>query len=283
MEAIAWQEHGTGPTFGHMDSHDEPLIRDQQDQTVILRLNRPDRLNAVNLPMYAALESELRGLIADREVRALMITGSGRAFCVGADLKAHGEGGEGELSLDERKGYVDAGQRVHRLLQTIPKPVVAAVNGHAIGAGLELALSCDFIIVAEDAKLRLPEIGLGTFVGGGATYTLAQRVGYTKAKELIMLGLMFYGKEAEAMGLANAALPADAVLEAASELAAELSRKAPISMAFAKRLLDRARDVDSETALRLEARALLQCMETRDWREGIDAFNEKRDPNFIGE
>lgn len=263
-----------------MHSHDEPLIREQQDQTVILRLNRPDRLNAVNLPMYAALESELRGLIADREVRALMITGSGRAFCVGADLKAHGEG---EPSLDERKGYVDAGQRVHRLLQTIPKPVVAAVNGHAIGAGLELALSCDFIIVAEDAKLRLPEIGLGTFVGGGATYTLAQRVGYTKAKELIMLGLMFYGKEAEAMGLANAALPADAVLEAASELTAELARKAPISMAFAKRLLDRARDVDSETALRLEARALLQCMETRDWREGIDAFNEKRDPNFIGE
>ena len=280
MEAIAWQEHGTGPTFGHMQIHDEPLIREQQDQTVILRLNRPDRLNAVNLPMYAALESELRGLIADREVRALMITGSGRAFCVGADLKAHGEG---ESSLDERKGYVDAGQRVHRLLQTIPKPVVAAVNGHAIGAGLELALSCDFIIVAEDAKLRLPEIGLGTFVGGGATYTLAQRVGYTKAKELIMLGLMFYGKEAEAMGLANAALPADAVLEAASELAAELCRKAPISMAFAKRLLDRARDIDSETALRLEARALLQCMETRDWREGIDAFNEKRDPNFIGE
>ena len=280
MEAIAWQEHGTGPTFGHMQIHDEPLIREQQDQTVILRLNRPDRLNAVNLPMYAALESELRGLIADREVRALMITGSGRAFCVGADLKAHGEG---EPSLDERKGYVDAGQRVHRLLQTIPKPVVAAVNGHAIGAGLELALSCDFIIVAEDAKLRLPEIGLGTFVGGGATYKLAQRVGYTKAKELIMLGLMFYGKEAEAMGLANAALPADAVLEAASELTAELSRKAPISMAFAKRLLDRARDVDSETALRLEARALLQCMETRDWREGIDAFNEKRDPNFIGE
>ena len=187
------------------------------------------------------------------------------------------------MSLDERKAYVDAGQRVHRLLQTIPKPVVAAVNGHAIGAGLELALSCDFIIVAEDAKLRLPEIGLGTFVGGGTTYTLAQRVGYTKAKELIMLGLMFYGKEAEAIGLANAALPADAVLGAASELAAELSRKAPISMAFAKRLLDRARDVDSETALRLEARALLQCMETRDWREGIDAFNEKRDPNFIGE
>ena len=280
MEAIAWQGHGTGPTFGQMHRHDEPLIREQQDQTVILRLNRPDRLNAVNLPMYAALESELRGLIADREVRALMITGSGRAFCVGADLKAHGEG---EPSLDERKGYVDAGQRVHRLLQTIPKPVVAAVNGHAIGAGLELALSCDFIIVAEDAKLRLPEIGLGTFVGGGATYKLAQRVGYTKAKELIMLGLMFYGKEAEAMGLANAALPADAVLEAASELTAELSRKAPISMAFAKRLLDRARDVDSETALRLEARALLQCMETRDWREGIDAFNEKRDPNFIGE
>lgn len=263
-----------------MEGGESPVLREQRDAVVTLSLNRPDRLNAVSLAMYRALEAELHGLVDDKSVRAVIITGKGRGFCVGADLKAHGEG---PLTLDDRRTYVDTGQRVYRLIQTSPKPFIAAVNGHAIGAGLEMALSCDFIVVAEAAKLSLPEIGLGTFVGGGATYTLAQRVGHARAKELIMLGQMFSGEEAAAMGLANRAVPADEVLGAASELADELATKAPISIAFAKRLLDRARELDSETAMRMEARALLKCMDTRDWREGIEAFNEKRDPNFTGE
>ncbi len=264
----------------HMETSEPPLISERQGRVLILRLNRPARLNAVSLPLYKALESELRAHVDDRDVRCIIVTGTGRAFCVGADLKAHGEG---EATLEERRRYVETGQRVYRLIQTIPKPVIAAVNGHAIGAGLEMALACDFIIVAHDAKLRLPEIGLGTFVGGGATFTLAQRVGQAKAKELILLGEMFMGADAVAMGLANKAAPEEEVMRLALELGEELSRKAPISMAFAKRILDRVRDLDSETAMRLEARALLKCMDTRDWREGIEAFQEKREPRFIGE
>ncbi len=248
--------------------------------TARLRLNRPERLNAVNLALYLALEEALRGLAVDPSVRAIVLTGSGRAFCAGADLEAHGRG---ELAHEERRIYVEAGQRVQRLLQTLPKPVVAAVNGAAIGAGLEMALACDLVIVARDAKLRFPELSLGTFFGGGTTYMLVQRIGLTRAKELLMLGEFFSGEDAAGMGLANRAVPSDRVLETATALADELARKAPIPMGHAKRLLDQARHLDAESALGLEADALLDCMASRDWQEGIRAVKEKRAPRFIGE
>lgn len=163
----------------------EPVKLLVEAPLAIVQLHRPERMNAVSLPLYQALENVLRSIADDRSVRAAILTGTGRAFCVGADLEAHGSG---ELSAEQRQAYVAAAQRVNRRIQTLPKPIVAAVNGHAIGAGLELALSCDVIVVAADAKLRLPELSLGTFVGGGVMYTLAQRVGVAKAKELIMLG-----------------------------------------------------------------------------------------------
>lgn len=263
-----------------METDASPLLREGSGDVITLRLNRPDRLNAVNLPMYEALEAALQDVADERSVRVVVLTGSGRAFCVGADLKAHGEA---EPSAGERRTYVETGQRVYQLIQNLTKPVIAAVNGHAIGAGLELALSCDFIVVADEGKLRLPEIGLGTFVGGGTTYTLSQRVGLAKAKELILLGRAFSGADAVEMGLANLVVPPDRVVQEALRLAEDLSKKAPISMALAKRLLNRARDMDSETAMRLEAEALLECMDTRDWREGIEAFQEKREPRFTGE
>lgn len=248
--------------------------------TARLRLNRPERLNAVSLALYLALEEALAGLAQDPSIRSILLTGSGRAFCAGADLEAHGRGG---LTQAERRIYVEAGQRVQRLLQTLPKPIVAAVNGAAVGAGLEMALACDLVIVAREAKLRFPELSLGTFFGGGMTYMLVQRVGFTRAKELLMLGEFFSGEDAAAMGLANRAVPSDLVLETAATLADELASKAPIPMSYAKRLLDQVRNLDAESALALEADALLDCMASRDWQEGIHSFQERRPPRFIGE
>ncbi|MYE34192.1 MAG: enoyl-CoA hydratase/isomerase family protein [Gemmatimonadales bacterium] len=245
----------------------------------ILRLNRPHRLNAVSLPMYEALETELARIGADFETRVVIVTGTGRGFCSGADLKAHRDH---EASRAERHAYIETSQRVFRALQTLPQPVVAAVNGHAIGAGCELALSCDFVLVAEEAKLRMPEVALGTFIGGGTAYTLRRRVGHARAAELILLGRYFTPQEAGAWGLANEVLPAGEVLPAALELAGRLARNAPISMRLAKRLLDRAESVDAEEALRLEAEALFTCMASEDWREGLRAFAEKRDPVYRG-
>lgn len=257
-----------------------PVLARREGRTVVLTLNRPERLNAVSAPLYEALETELQSAEADRDVRCIVLTGAGRAFCVGADLKAHGDG---PPTGEERAHYVRTAQRVNHLIQSGSKPVVAAVNGHAIGGGLEIALSSDFMIVAEAAKLRFPEISLGTFIGGGTVYTLAERVGVLRARELIYLGEFFLGSDAAAMGIANRALPAEEVLPAALELAAELGKKAPISLAHAKRLIGPAGTMEREEALRREAEALVEIFGTRDWAEGVAAFHEKRDPEYTGE
>jgi enoyl-CoA hydratase len=245
----------------------------------ILTLNRPDRLNAVSQGLYDRLAAALATADADPDVRCIVLTGAGRAFCAGADLKAHAEGRPDE---EARARYTAVAQEVNRRIQTSGTPLVAAVNGHAIGGGLELALSADFMIVASDAKLRLPEIALGTFVGGGVTYTLAERVGVLKARELIYFGDFFSGADAAAMGLANRAVPAEEVLATALAWAERLSKLAPIPLAAAKRLMRTAGTLPRDEALERERRALEEIFGTEDWQEGIDAFHEAREPRYRG-
>lgn len=256
-----------------------PLIVERHDDILLLRLNRPDRLNAVSPAMYAALNETLAATAEDGSIRSVVVIGTGRAFCVGADLQAHGDE---PLDDEARRRYVLMAQEVNRRLQTLPQPVVAAVNGHAIGAGLELALSCDLIVVARRAKLRLPEAALGTFVGGGVTYTLTRRVGEARAREFLMLCPFLEGEEAYHWGLANRVEDPEAVEEVATDLARQLARKAPLSLRRLKEVLATTTD-DPDRALALEAGALLECMATADWAEGIAAFHEKREPRFTGE
>jgi enoyl-CoA hydratase len=268
------------PIPGPEGPSQDPVLVRREGALLFLTLNRPDRLNAVSRPMYEMLGEELRRAAEDRDVRCVVLTGSGRAFCVGADLKSHGDG---PPSGEDRKRYVRTAQRVNHLIQLGPKPVVAAVNGHAIGGGLEMALSSDFMVVADEAKLRFPEVSLGTFVGGGTVYTLAERVGTLKARELIYLGDFFLGREAAAMGIAYRAVPADKVMEEATALATRLAEAAPISMAYAKQLIGQAGTMSRKKALKLEARALEHIFGTRDWKEGVEAFHEKRPPRYTGE
>ncbi len=242
-------------------------------------LNRPDRMNAVSLQLYRSLDAELATLSENPEVRAVVLTGAGRVFCVGADLDAHAAG---PGSAEAKRTYVEAAQAAARRIQTLPLPVVAAANGHAIGAGLELLVACDLAVVATDAKLRFPEVGLGTFVGGAVTASLERAVGRARARELLLLCPMFTGAEALDMGLVNRAVPSDQVLPEAVSMAIELAGKAPLSLTLAKDLLCRTPRLDLESVLDLEAEALLRCMETSDWREGVEAFQEKRDPRFEG-
>jgi enoyl-CoA hydratase len=256
------------------------LITEHSGRVLILALNRPDRMNAVSLPLYRQLGEALRSAERDHNVRAIVLTGAGRAFCVGADLVAYGDA---EPSPAQKLEYVRAAQSAHRLMQRSTRPIVAAINGHAIGAGLELALSCDFVIVSDAAKLRFPEVTLGTFVGGGTTYSLPARVGMLRAKSLLMLAEFFSPQDAVSWGIANRAVPAEEVLPAALALARELATRAPRSLAHTKRLLDAASSLDARRALVLEARALLDCMSTNDWKEGINAFHDKRPPQFSGE
>jgi len=256
------------------------VLSRREGPVLVLTLNRPERLNAVSLPMYRAMDRALREAASDPGVRTVVVTGAGRAFCVGADLKAHGEG---PPTGEERREYVETAQRVNRRIQEGPVPVVAAVNGHAIGGGLEMALSADFLLVAEEAKLRFPEVSLGTFVGGGVVYTLPERVGALKARELLYFGDFFLGREAAEMGLANRALPAQEVLPTALAWAGRLADQAPRSLAAAKRLVGPAGTMSRKKALAREGEALLEIFGTRDWAEGVRAFSEKRQPRFTGE
>ena len=258
-----------------------PVVSERHGSTLVLRLNRPERLNAVNAPLYELLERFVEDSMAEEGVRCVVITGQGRAFCAGADLKAHS--GDGPPAGPELERYIHLGQRVNRLLQICPKPVVAAVNGPAVGAGLELALSADFMVVADDAKLRFPELSLGTFVGGGAVYTIAERVGVAKARELIYLGDFFSGADAFAMGLAYRSAPAAEVLECALALADRLAGLAPLSFAWAKELIGPAGGAHRGDALAGESVALGEIMDSSDWREGMRAFMEGRPPEFTGE
>lgn len=273
-------DSGRAESSGNDPAEAPPLLVDHRGPVTIVSLNRPHRLNAVTLELYQSLRRTLEELAREPGVRPVVLTGSGRAFCVGADLRAHGEA---EPGPEERRVYVQAAQRANRAVQRYPWPVVAAVNGHAVGAGLELALSADLVVMASGAKLRLPEVSLGTFLGGGVTYTLPARVGAARARELIFLGRFLSGEEAGAIGLANEVLPAEEVLPRSLALAEELARQAPRSLRSAKELLARAPGRSRQAALDAEARALLECMGTEDWREGIRAFHEKRPPTYTGQ
>ena len=271
--------HGGGPGSSESGAPSDPVLSSHDGPLLTLTLNRPHRLNAVSLPLYERLVAELERVEADRKVRCVVLTGSGRAFCAGADLKAHRDRPQ---PPEERRRYIEAAQRANHLIQSIGTLVVAAVNGHAIGAGLELALSADLAIVAEDAKLRLPEVALGTFVGGGVVYTLAERIGVLKAREIIFLGDFFSGAEAVEWGVLGSAFPAARVLPEAMRLAHRLARRAPIPLAAAKRLIGPAGRLSREEALERERAALEEIFGTADWREGLAAFHEKRAPSYKG-
>ena len=253
----------------------------------VVRLNRPESMNAVIEQMYLDLQAVLEQAREDPEVRALVLTGTvwrrkggdKQAFCAGADLKKHAAG---ERTPAQRREYILLAHETTRRLYEFNKPVIAAINGPARGAGSELALCCDFIFMAGDATLAFTETGLGTFVGGGSTRHLARLVGTVRAKELIYTGRVLDGPKAVEIGLALKSLPVKDLLKAAVDFCRELAERAPVSLAFAKELIQKAPERDLEAVLAAETEAVLACMETDDWHEGIASFQEKRKPSFKG-
>lgn len=258
------------PTF-------ETVIFRVQDGIAEVRLNRPERLNAVIEQLYDDVLAALDAAEAGSDVRVILLSGEGRAFCVGADLKAHGEGGRGD---DQKRAYLVKANDVCRRLRMIPKPVIAAVNGYALGAGAEMAVSSDFVIMKQSARIGFPEVSIGTFLGGGVSHILPRLVGLNRARELVFGGARIDGKAAAAMGLATRVLPDDEFEDGVREFATDIAAKAPLSMALAKEHFASGRDY--EGALASELDGILKCMGTDDWAEGVKAFAEKRKPVFKG-
>ena len=245
-----------------------------------IRFNRPHRLNAVIESLFRETLDALDAAERDRDVRVVIMTGEGRAFCVGADLKEHAKG---ERTSTQKREYLQLAQDVCARIRGLRKPVIAAVNGYALGAGAEMAINADFVLMGESARIGFPEASIGTFIGGGLTRVLPHLVGLSKARELVFLGELIDGREAKAIGLALAAFP-DATFRADVYAFAErLAAQAPLSIALAKEQLNRGSERSYETALVAELEGVLACMTTRDWQEGIDAFAAKRKPAFRGE
>ncbi|MBX3685787.1 MAG: enoyl-CoA hydratase/isomerase family protein [Rhodocyclaceae bacterium] len=257
----------------------EAILYDMRDGIAEIRLNRPHRLNAVTQTLYDELNDALSRAEADKDARVVLLTGEGRAFCVGADLKEHKAG----RTAFDRRQYLQGEQIVCKRLMLLKKPVIAAVNGFALGAGAEVALASDFVLMARSAQIGLPEISIGNFLGGGVTLLLPRLVGLAKARELVFLGERIDGEEAVRIGLANRVFDDQGFLDSAREFALKLAGKAPFSMQLAKEQLNMAADGTLDAALTAELEGMMFVGTTRDWKEGIDAFAEKRKPVFKGE
>lgn len=257
----------------------ETIIYNQHSSYVEIRFNRPHRLNAVVELFYKELITALKMAESDPEVRAVLLTGEGRAFCVGADMKEHGAG---ERTQFQRRQYLQLGNDACEAIFRLSKPVVAAINGYALGAGAEMACSCDFVLIAEGAKIGFPEVSIGTCVGGGVTQFLPRLVGLAKARELMFMGTKIDGNEAVRIGLAMRAVADDQLQQTADEFIAELATRAPVSMALAKRMLNESSYTHIDAQLQCELDGVFMCTTTQDWQEGVDAFAEKRTPNFKG-
>jgi enoyl-CoA hydratase len=237
----------------------------------VVMIDRQDALNALNVETLTELRDRLRELSSDPGVRAVVLTGAGeKAFVAGADIKYMSG-----LGPDEAKAWGALGHETGRLLETIPKPTIAAINGFALGGGCELALACDIRYASSRAKLGQPEINLGIVPGWGGTQRLARVCGVGVAKDLIFTGRLVDAEEALRIGLVSAI--ADPVLEKAVETAHELAAKSSLALALAKRLINM-----SPGALDTEAEEFGDLFSSADAIEGLTAFAEKRAPKFVG-
>ena len=255
------------------------ILEERQGHVALLTLNRPRVMNALNFPMLRALKERLDALWFDREVRVVMITGAGeKAFCAGADLKERAT-----LSEVQVKEFIRTIGDTFTMLEEMPKPTMAVMNGVAFGGGLEMALACDLRYAAESARMGLTETSLAIIPGAGGTQRLPRVVGKARAKELIFTARRITAREAAEMGLVNEVVPDDRLLELAFEVAQEIASNGPLAVAQAKYAINMGAEVEIHAGLFIESRCYDNIIPTKDRLEGLKAFQEKRKPQYRGE
>ncbi|MEW5734875.1 MAG: enoyl-CoA hydratase-related protein [Thermodesulfobacteriota bacterium] len=253
----------------------QELIITRQDHVAVVTINREKAMNALNSAVLTELTAAAKELAADPEVRVILITGAGRAFVAGADIKEMKD-----MDLISFRSFVARGQNAMYTIETIEKPVIAAINGFALGGGCELALACDFRIASDKAKFGFPEVGLGIFPGFGGTQRAPRFIGKGMAAELIYTGAMIDAAEALRIGLVNHVYPADTMMDQALALCQTIAKQGPIAVYRAKTAVKIAGDTTMEAGLAFEREAMVVTFATDDRLEGMTAFVEKRKPDF---
>ncbi len=256
----------------------ETILLTREAGVATVTLNRPDKLNALNLTLVTELAKALDELAADGSLRAVVLTGAGdKAFAAGADIAAMKS-----MTPAQARSFAEMGQAVCARLESLAPPVIAQVNGFALGGGCELALACDFIYASDKAKLGQPEVKLGVTPGFGGTQRLARRVGIGRARELCYTGDTLSADEALAIGLVNAVVPHAELGARVKSVVAKIHANGPLAVAQCKRALLHGADVPLSTANALEAQAFATLFGSDDQKEGMGAFLEKRPARFEG-
>jgi len=260
----------------------ESLIYETKDHVATLTLNRPERLNALGGTLREDLTDALTHAIDDSDVRVIVITGAGKGFCAGGDVKAMQDANVAGRTRPLIERVAPSRDRTVLLMRDSPKPLIAAVNGAAAGAGMNLALACDIRLASSAAKFSQAFVRRGLHPDWGGTYFLPRVVGMAKACEMIFTGQLIDADEALRLGIVSAVHPPERLLPATYELAAKIAQGPPIAIRLARRALYRNLQEDLRSALEFETFAQNICADTEDAREGIRAFVEKREPKFSG-
>lgn len=254
------------------------IILEKADNIGILYINRPKALNALNIATVQEIGKAIDEVKYDDEIKVLIITGSGdKAFVAGADIL-----GFMGMSSAQARYYCDEGEQTFRKLDKLEKPVIAAVNGFALGGGCELAMACDIRLASENAVFGLPEVSLGVIPGYGGTQRLPRLIGEGRAKELTFTAGVIDANEAYRVGLVNHVYPLTELLDQARKLARKIMNNAPLAVSWAKMAIGQGMETDLDSGLRIESNFFGLCMSTEDQKEGTQAFAEKRKPQYKG-
>ncbi len=257
-----------------MSTGNEYIKAEKKKEIGIILFNRPEAMNILDTKMLQELGDFLTELENDEQIRAIIITG-GKNFCAGANIKELKE-----KHPEEAEAFSRLGHKVCNQLENMEKPLIAAINGYALGGGCELALACDIRIASESARFGLPELNLGLIPGFGGTQRLSRLVGIGKAKEMIFTGRIIDAEEAESTGIANKVVKDEELMEKAEEMAQVIAEKSPITIKMAKILINKNQEI--KRGLEMEIVSFSECFKTQDHIEGINAFLEKRKPVFKG-
>lgn len=251
----------------------ENIVFEKEENIIIITFNRPDAMNALNNQTRAEFREAITAVAADDQVKVLILTGSGKAFVAGSDIK----------EFNQTTPYVAHNiNRLGEMVEKLEKPVIAAVNGFCLGGGCEIAMGCDIVIASEKAKFGQTEINIGIIPGGGGTQRLPRLIGVCRAKELIYTGDIISVEEAYRLGLVNRVVPADQLIPTAKELAKKIATKSAAALKLAKTAINRGMQTNLESGLKYEYELYSLALSLEDKVEGVNAFLEKRAPKFVG-